>query len=139
MLTITAGEETKESYSKENSLGEIPLGHDINSNSISREEDTKDTISQPSPEFLNQLNRIGELPKQYDDVAVQVSLLRDKKARATVCIGGVFLETNKQTNPYALVSARHSNLKHNIRTVYNTSLRTETQSYAHFYVGINDV
>lgn len=93
MQTITAGEETKESYSKENSLGEIPLGHDINSNSISREEDTEDTISQPSPEFLNQLNRIGELPKQYDDVAVQVSLLEDKKARATVCIAGVFLET----------------------------------------------
>ena len=70
-----AKEETKDSlFPKENSLSEIPLDHDLNSNVISRE-DTKDSITQPSPEFLNKLNRIGELPKQYDDVAVQVRLL----------------------------------------------------------------
>lgn len=75
MKTFIASEETKDSlFPKENSLGEISLDQDSNSNVISRE-DTKDSITQPSPEFLDQLNRIGELPKQYDDVAVQVRLL----------------------------------------------------------------
>ena len=43
---------------EENSLGEISLN-------------TKD---QPSHELITQLNRLGQLPKQCDDVAVQVNM-----------------------------------------------------------------
>ena len=69
----TTHQEGKEGslLSKEDSLGEISLSHDLNGNVISRE-NTLESVTQPSPEFLSQLNRIGELPKQYDDVAVQV-------------------------------------------------------------------
>lgn len=75
MNAFTAHEDIKDSLSsKENSFGEISLDRDLNGNVLSRE-DTKESITQPSPEFLNQLNRIGELPKQYDDVAVQVRFL----------------------------------------------------------------
>lgn len=59
--------------SKENSLSEGSLNPD---NDMMSREETKDSITnKPSPELLNQLNRIGELPKQYDDVAVQVSFI----------------------------------------------------------------
>ncbi|XP_028402511.1 uncharacterized protein LOC114525384 [Dendronephthya gigantea] len=65
--------------SKENSLSEISLN--LDENMISQEE-TKDSITnKPSPELLNQLNRIGELPKQYDDVAVQVSMMSELQTK----------------------------------------------------------
>ncbi|XP_028417053.1 uncharacterized protein LOC114541315 isoform X2 [Dendronephthya gigantea] len=66
--------------SKENSLSEISLN--LDENMISQEE-TKDAITtdKPSPELLNQLNRIGELPKQYDDVAVQVSMMSELQTK----------------------------------------------------------
>jgi hypothetical protein len=66
--------------SKENSFDDISLDHNLDNNVLSRE-NTNDSITEPSPEFLNQLNRIGDLPKQYDDVAVQVrDFNRFKKA-----------------------------------------------------------
>jgi hypothetical protein len=66
--------------SKENSFDDISLDHNLDNNDLSRE-NTNDSITEPSPEFLNQLNRIGDLPKQYDDVAVQVrDFNRFKKA-----------------------------------------------------------
>ena len=40
---------------------------------IMTQDKDKDSTDQPSSQLLNQLNRIGELPKQYDDVVVQVS------------------------------------------------------------------
>ena len=46
---------------------------------LSIEENSSDEISlntkdQPSHELITQLNRLGQLPKQCDDVAVQVSM-----------------------------------------------------------------
>ena len=143
-----ANEETKDSlFPKENSLSEIPLDHDLNSNVISRE-DTKDSITQPSPEFLNKLNRIGELPKQYDDVAVQVRLLfckmEDSRRDATWIreqereFQWVFLNSYPSVKRGVIQTCPDSKLK---RTHIYVCLFTynETQPYTFLYLGINDV
>lgn len=69
VITKTDEYDTSQLLTNNSRVNESCVDKDV----IMTQDKDKDSTDQPSSQLLNQLNRIGELPKQYDDVVVQVS------------------------------------------------------------------